>query len=80
MLELTTSQFDSTLVLIESHSIYVSLSITVSVSQHSRHVSSNTSVSCTWKLNNSVECIYLFCLFALKANDLFTLILQGIWI
>lgn len=80
MLKLTTSQSDDRLVLIESHSFYVSLSITVSVCQHCRHVLSNTSGSCTWKLNNMDGCICLLCLFALKASDLFRLILWAIWI
>lgn len=74
MLELTTSQFDNSLVLIESHSICVSLSITESVCQRSRHI------SCTWKLNNLDGCICLFCLFVLKESDLFSLILRAIWI
>lgn len=80
MLELTTSRFDNSLVLIESRSICVSSSVTASVCQRSRHVSSNTSVSCTWKLSNLDVCVCTFCLFALKESDLFSLILQAIWI
>ena len=56
------------------------LSITVSVCQRFRYVSSNTPAPCTWKPSDSAGCVFFFCLFALKESDLFRLIPRAIWI
>lgn len=59
--------------------ICVSLSIASSYCQHSRRVSSNTSVCCTWRKNRLDRCVSLLCIHALNWANLFCLNLWAIW-